>query len=455
MTTEFLAMLQSHIAPTTFALLLWISTGHCQYDPYGGSPYYGEPDPYGQFAGAPPQQPPQQYYPPNNANLNPFLPAAGQAQSTQQQLQGYPNLPQIPFQTVTQNPLQRVDRYPFQPQQTVGNLGASGVNNNQIQQQTFGNSFLNPNPNTQEYPKIPDFPFQTVQPGGGANSQNPNVLAYPRTQLPKIRVIEFPSSDYFEYGGGKLVTPKRPNSDLYVGGVGGDVPITSKIFIECTGPNQVEWVFNGTAKKDLSVVTKNFQITIPEQRDPTPGSREYTYLRLGLEKQIEEKDTGVYMCRDRILPQNYITIRVIVASRLNGGYPVVPFSGSQDSSMSLPPFVSNNYYGVGQLSSSTFKFGTTSGGNFDGGAQYDLSPMGSPPVPPFFYTNDNTGLDNRFAPPLYQTPRSPSSHSQSQSRDISDLFSSAASSSSVALFCFALLIPLLNGFICTSLFHNN
>ncbi|ODN03003.1 hypothetical protein Ocin01_03678 [Orchesella cincta] len=452
-----MTMLQSHIAPTVFALLLWITTGLCQYDPYGGSPFYGEPEPFGQFAGLPPQPAPQQFYPPNNANINPFLPAAGQAQSTQQQQQGYPNLPSVPFQTVSPNnnanPNQRVDRYPFPPQ-TLGNLGGSGINNNQIQQQqTFGNSFLNPN--SQQYPKIPDFPFQTVTPGGNSQ-QNPNILAYPRTQLPKVRVIEYPSADYFEYGGGKLVTPKRPNSDLYVGGVGGDVPITSKIFIECTGPNQVEWVFNGTEKRDLSVVTKNFQITIPEQRDPTPLSGEYTYLRLGLEKQIEEKDTGIYMCRDRILPQNYITIRVIVASRLNGGYPVLPFSGSQQS---LPPFVSNNYYGVGHPSSNTFKFGTPAGGNFDGGAQflnqYDLSPMGSPRVPPFFYNNDN-GLDNRnqFAPPvLYPTNRPSFSHEHSQypSREsLSDVFSSAPSA--IAASCFT-VIPLLNSFVCTSLFH--
>lgn len=261
----------SQVTPS-LTILLWLSLPcHCQYDPYGGPPYSGEPDPFAPFFTppvAPLPQAPRQNNPiatsSNNVNqFNPFLPTGinqNQQLSQQQQqllqqefqklyqqqlqqLQGsYPNLPTVPFQTVSpNNQQQRIDKYPF----PLGNNLNSQQANVQQQQQSFGSPLLTP-----QYPNFPDRPFQTIQPGQIQsnlinNQQNPY---RPRTELPRIRVIEFPSSEYFEYGGGKLVQPKRPNSDLYVGGSGGDVPITSKIFVECTGPNQVEWTFNGTSQ---------------------------------------------------------------------------------------------------------------------------------------------------------------------------------------------------------------
>lgn len=305
-------MYLSQVSPVVIAFLLfWLSCPcHGQYDPFGGPPYYGEPDPYRPYF-TPPLQPegplpqappPQAFYPPpnlnfnNNANLfNPFLPTGQQSQTQQaqqqqqqllqqqqqlqqlqqqqqqqlQQLQGsYPNLPSVPFQTVSpgggNNPLHRIDKYPFHSGTTFGNVGTNNNNNinpltNLQQQQTFGNTLLN----QQQYPKLPDLPFQTITPGQYPspsigpliNGINPQLNPYkPRIELPKIRVIEFPSSEYFEYGGGKLVQPKRANSDLYIGGSGGDVPITSKVFIECTGPNQVEWILNGTSEVKIITV---------------------------------------------------------------------------------------------------------------------------------------------------------------------------------------------------------
>lgn len=497
-------MYWSQVTPLV-ATLLWLPIMcNGQYDPYGAPPYYGEPQPPIVPYFNPPEvpspqaQPPQQFYPPfansnNNANqFNPFLPTGQQSQNQlnqqqqqqlllqqQQQLQqlqgSYPNLPSVPFQTVTpNNPLQRVDKYPFNPQNNLGS-----VNNNlntlsnqlqqQQQQQNFGNTLLN----QQQYPKLPDLPFQTITPGqvqpNIASLNNPNQYLYkPKIELPKIRVIEFPSSEYFEYGGGKLVQPKRPNSDLYVGGSGGDVPITSKVFVECTGPNQVEWLFNATntqvrrkgsftinndlfmqknlhagfnnglllnqqkKDKELSVVTKNFQITIPEERAPTPGSREYTYLRLGLEEQISEQDSGVYICRDRILPQNYISIRVLVASRFNGGFSEYPISGSPSPST----YLSSHNSGVG---SSNPKFGTPSlGGNIPGElVEHDnmipfgvgVNPYGLPAPPSSMSTDDydllyRNDLDSSSYPQQSLYPQN------SRNVDMSGVFSSTLATSS-------------------------
>lgn len=277
-------MLPSHNAPipagVTF-LLLWLSqSGHCQYNPFGGPQIYPDPH-FAPFFTSPedallPQGPHSQhpFYPalaPNNFNdqntnnfINPFLPAS--PGSGQQQVQGsYPNtnLAQIPFQTVTPN--QAANRYPFQQNPTLGNFGGSSNQNNLdvnpfLPQQNLGNTRPG-----QSYPNFPNFPFQTVQPGQGQtpidhrhfnnNYYPPTPKPYvPRVELPRIRVIEYPSSEFFEYGGGKLVQPKRPNSDLYIGGNDPDVPLTSRVFIECTGPNQVEWLFNSSS---VSYVVRN------------------------------------------------------------------------------------------------------------------------------------------------------------------------------------------------------
>ncbi len=209
-----------------------------------------------------------------------------------------------------------------------------------------------------------------------------------------------------------------------------------------------------TQKKGLSVVTKNFQITIPEERGPTPGSREYTYLRLGLEEQITEKDSGVYICRDRILPQNYISIRALVASRLP------PSLYSQQATPSQPSYFTHTSYGDG--SSSPMKFGTPSlgGNNFPGTLldgdinPYELgvNPFGLPPAQPqmpMMPVDDNRlahAHQSNFAPyPSYPKPFDiETSPRSAQSVDMSGVFSSAHKSRFYFLFTFimALIIAL-------------
>lgn len=188
----------------------------------------------------------------------------------------------------------------------------------------------------------------------------------------------------------------------------------------------------------MSVVTKTFQITIPEERGPTPGSREYTYLRLGLEEQISEKDSGTYICRDRILPQNYISIRVIVASR----FPLPLYSQqAQPPTPSQPSYFTYTSYGDG--SSSPMKFGTPSlgGNNFPGTLldgdinPYELgvNPFGLPVMPMMPVDDNELAHQSNFAPftSSYPNPFDIDTPSRSaQSVDMSGVFSCAHKSHS-------------------------
>lgn len=177
----------------------------------------------------------------------------------------------------------------------------------------------------------------------------------------------------------------------------------------------------------MSVVTKNFQITIPEERGPTPGSREYTYLRLGLEEQITEKDSGVYICRDRILPQNYISIRALVASRLP---PPLYSQQAQLPTPSQPSYFTHISYGDG--SSSPMKFGTPSlGGNTFPGTLLDgdINPF-ELGVNPFGLPVDDNELayQSNFAPFTSSYPQPfgiETSPRSAQSVDMSGVFSCA------------------------------
>lgn len=230
----------------------------------------------------------------------------------------------------------------------------------------------------------------------------------------------------------------------------------------------------------MSVVTKNFQITIPEQRLPTGSgsSGEFTYLRLGLEQNISENDAGTYICRDRILPQNYISIRVIVASRSNGGFSVYPFSGWQayprpPSSASYPQSISQTF-GAGP--NYPFKFGTPTGTSPQDGnslaaqsnlpgdeIDFSLRPFGflppPPPPPPtmFPFDGNNNGLretdDQTLVYPILtiSSTDKPTSYAQRQSLqsslDMSDVFTPSSSPSQICSFNFSLLSLLIWGIL--------
>lgn len=176
-----------------------------------------------------------------------------------------------------------------------------------------------------------------------------------------------------------------------------------------------------------------------------------------MEQPITEHDSGVYICRDRILPQNYISISVRVPSTFNHGGPPWSSPGGPILTPQFPqpqspeqydpfsfPFLTPQIFGEGLLSPPGFgspSFGHSHGfpsaqSNFNMNiGDFQLSnPLGMtlpPPLPPI--SNNGLTMSNPEvlpAPPSALQLQSSSSSPQAldnEAKDMSGVFSLAPS----------------------------